>query len=210
MTGTSATDANTLAYNAQAGEANTTVNRSTMALVPPAPVPGMSTVSLPTTNLNIGMGIYNVPAQGSVTPVKGRWGTTNNVTTIVPVASQLIPGHDGVPSELWVQVCIPSFTFYVSFYLVLHQVNGVVGHSVVGWLVNISWIYLRHLPIDLLRLLVLALFSLSTVLWDDNPSFIFSGYAQSMKYDLITLSLYSHIHLVLTSPLNISAFLKKI
>lgn len=103
INGTSATDANTLQYNAQAGEANTTVNRSTMALVPPAPVPGMSTVSLPTTNLNIGMGVYNVPAQGSVTPVKGRQGTTNSVSTIVPAASQLIPGHDGVPSELWVQ-----------------------------------------------------------------------------------------------------------
>lgn len=103
INGTSATDANTLAYNAQAGEANTTANRSTMALVPPAPVPGMSTVSLPTTNLNIGMGIYNVPAQGSVNPVKGRRGTTNSVSTIVPAASQLIPGHDGVPSELWVQ-----------------------------------------------------------------------------------------------------------
>lgn len=103
VTGTTAVDANTLAYIAQAGEANATVNRSSMAFVPPAPVLGRSTVSPPTTNLNIGMDIYNVPAQGSVTPVKGRRGATNIVSTVVPATSQLMPGRDGVPSELWVQ-----------------------------------------------------------------------------------------------------------
>jgi plant G-box-binding factor len=103
MNGTPATDTNNLAYNAQAGEAKTTVNRSAMGLLPPAPVPGRSIVSLPTTNLNIGMDMYNAPAQGFVTPVNGRRGTIGIVSTIAPTTAQLIPGRDGAPSELCIQ-----------------------------------------------------------------------------------------------------------
>ncbi|XP_057869022.1 bZIP transcription factor 16 isoform X4 [Cryptomeria japonica] len=40
---------------------------------------------------------------GSVAPVKGRRGTAAITSTIVPTNTQLIPGRDGLPSELWVQ-----------------------------------------------------------------------------------------------------------
>lgn len=102
MNGTNATDTNNLAYNAQI-EAKTTMNRSAMGLVPPAYVPGRSAVNLPTTNLNIGMDVWNRSAPGSATPVKGRQETTNIVSALVPTTAQLMPGRDGVPSELLVQ-----------------------------------------------------------------------------------------------------------
>lgn len=102
MNGTSATDTITLACNAQA-EAKATMNRSAMGLVPPAPIPGTAAANLPTTNLNMGISVWNQFAPGSVTPVKGRRETTNIVPALVPTTAQLMPGRDGVPSELLVQ-----------------------------------------------------------------------------------------------------------
>lgn len=93
--------------NIPAGEAKLTASRG--AIVSITPAAEKLAVSLPMPNLNIGMDFWNASAAGSVAPVKGRRGTAAITSTIVPTNTQLIPGRDGLPSELWVQVCSLSF-----------------------------------------------------------------------------------------------------
>ncbi|XP_057869014.1 bZIP transcription factor 16 isoform X1 [Cryptomeria japonica] len=96
MNGTGAHD-----MNIPAGEAKLTASRG--AIVSITPAAEKLAVSLPMPNLNIGMDFWNASAAGSVAPVKGRRGTAAITSTIVPTNTQLIPGRDGLPSELWVQ-----------------------------------------------------------------------------------------------------------
>ena len=113
MTGTSATDTITLACNAQA-EAKATMNRSAMGLVPPAPIPGTAAANLPTTNLNMGISVWNQFSPGSVTPVKGRRETTNIVPALVPTTAQLMPGRDGTTNQ---KTSSAYFQPYISYHL---------------------------------------------------------------------------------------------
>lgn len=87
--------------NIPAGEVKLSANRG--AIVPMTPAAEKLAVSLPMPNLNIGVDFWNATAAGSVAPVKGRRGTAPIISTIVPTNAQLIPGRDGLPSELWVQ-----------------------------------------------------------------------------------------------------------
>uniref|UniRef100_A0A0D6QXL0 BZIP domain-containing protein n=1 Tax=Araucaria cunninghamii TaxID=56994 RepID=A0A0D6QXL0_ARACU len=104
MNGTTAHDMNTPAYNASTGEAKPTASKSAMGSVSSVPAAEKSLVSLPTTNLHIGMDFWNASAAGLGASVKGRRGTTAIASPIVPTTAQLVPtGRDGVPSELWVQ-----------------------------------------------------------------------------------------------------------
>ncbi|KAH9314326.1 hypothetical protein KI387_022953 [Taxus chinensis] len=96
MNGSSAHD-----MNSPAGEVKSTASRSATGSATPAAE--KLAISLPMTSLNIGMDFWNPSAPGSVAQVKGRRGSSAIASAIVPTTAQLIPGRDGVPSELWVQ-----------------------------------------------------------------------------------------------------------
>eukprot|EP01018_Ginkgo_biloba_P015250 Gb_35962 [translate_table: standard] len=103
VNGTAVHNTNISPYNVQAGEANVSAGRNTMATVLPVSVTGNPAVSVSTTNLNVGMDFWNTSTPGALSSVKGRRATTSIASAIVPTTAQLMPSRDGVPSELWVQ-----------------------------------------------------------------------------------------------------------
>ncbi|XP_068654773.1 G-box-binding factor 1 [Aristolochia californica] len=71
-------------------------NRGSASL--PVSIPGKPAVTMPATNLNIGMDLWNSSPAGGM-PVKGRPNTASTPSMVVPPP---MAGREGVPPDMWI------------------------------------------------------------------------------------------------------------